>query len=104
MSEAIDASRGDFDDPLAGPTYIIGVVGTVILIATVLLVQKMSHDAAKRGEEAAAQRDYFEITNMREEQNLQLIENTWTFPEEERVSVPIPVGIEEVLRNYGSGQ
>lgn len=104
MSGAIDASRGDFDDPLAGPTYIIGVVGTVLLIATVLLVQKMSTDAMKRGEEAAAQRDYYELSIMREKQNKELMENTWTFPEEDRISVPIEVGIDEVLREFGSGQ
>ena len=102
MSEAIDASRGDFDDPLAGPTYVIGLVGTVILIATVLLVHTLSNNLGGSVQDEQLERDYFEITEVQSEQREQLEGSTWTIPTEDRVSIPIEEGVERVLQRYGT--
>mgnify|MGYP006899562723 CR=1 FL=1 len=104
MEHAADPSRGNYDDPLATPTYIIGIVGTVILIATVFLVQTLSHDTVESFGEKAAVHDYLEIQKLRTAQQAQLEGHTWTFPEEDRVSVPISEGISHVLDTYGPNE
>ena len=48
MSDSYEHSPGDHEDPLAGPTWVIGVAGTAILIATVLGVTALFYDVADR--------------------------------------------------------
>ncbi|MGA1488673.1 MAG: hypothetical protein ACO4B3_06645 [Planctomycetota bacterium] len=103
MSEAIDASRGDYDDPLATPPYILGLVGTVILIATVVLVHTLSNNTGQSMQDEALERDYFEIQQVRARQQEQLSSTVWTIQEEDRASIPIQQGMERVIEQYGNG-
>lgn len=104
MAHAADPSRGDYDDPLATPTYVIGIVGTIILIATVIMVQTLSHEVLDYQGEKMSVRDYLEITELQKKQTAELEGYTWTFPEEDRVSIPIGEGVQKVLETYGRGQ
>lgn len=36
MSETFDHNLGDHDDPVAGPTWFLGLVGAVLMVVTVL--------------------------------------------------------------------
>lgn len=94
---------GDFDDPKAGSTLYIGIIGVVILIATVVLVQTMQYDEASEIQAEFGARDYLEIRNLKSEQQSQLESFGWTYPEEDRVRIPVQQGVERVMEQYGQG-
>ena len=91
------------DDPLAGPTYIVGFVGIVIFLCTGWLVVILEYDTAEYMEERVNQSDGLELVTVREEQMEQLESDGWHPLEEERVSRPIGEGIQAVLEEYGEG-
>lgn len=93
------------DDPLAGPTYIVGAVGTVIFLVVVLLVQTLTYETRESMEaEAVEGRDYREIELIRDQHRQELEQQVeWSYPEENRVRIPIGRGVEDVLERYGKG-
>jgi hypothetical protein len=51
MSEHHEHNPGDHEDPLAGPTWMIGFVGVVLLVVTVLGVAAVTYSVADREHE-----------------------------------------------------
>lgn len=45
MSEVFEHNPGDHDDPLAGPTYIVGLLGAVLLVVIVMGVTALFFNA-----------------------------------------------------------
>jgi hypothetical protein len=45
MSEVFEHNPGDHEDPLAGPTYIIGLLGAVLLVVIVMGVTALFFNA-----------------------------------------------------------
>ena len=90
------------DDPLAGPTYLIGLVGVILLVAIVILVQTLVYDSRDELQAEVRTRDYLEVGALRRQQTEQLESYRWTFPEENRVGIPISSGVERVLERYGA--
>ena len=84
-------------------SYILGLVGTVILIATVVLVHTLSNNTGQSMQDEALERDYFEIGQVRARQQEQLSSTVWTIQEEDRASIPIQQGMERVIEQYGNG-
>lgn len=91
------------DDPLAVPTYLIGAVGTVILVATVILVQTLVYDAREEVQAEQNARDFLEIAGVRAFQTEQLEAYRWTYPDLDLVGIPVELGVEQVLKVYGKG-
>lgn len=101
-SKPIDPSA-NHDDPLAGPTYLVGFIGTVLFVAIVVLLQVVVYDAQDRIGGRFHSKDPFEITELQALHSEQLESYGWTYPEEDRVRIPVARGVEEVLERYGNG-
>jgi hypothetical protein len=101
-TKPVDPSA-NHDDPLAGPTYIVGFVGTVILVAIVFLIQVVVYDSKDRIGAKVRTKEFLEIGEVRELHRGQLESYGWSYPEEDRVRVPVQSGVERVLERYGSG-
>lgn len=101
-SKPVDPSE-NHDDPLAGPTYLIGFVGTVLLVAIIFLIQVVVYDSRERIGARVESAEFLEIGEVRAKQRGELESYGWSYPEENRVRIPVQSGVEQVLRRYGSG-
>jgi hypothetical protein len=54
MSDVFEHNPGDHEDPVAGPTWLIGFIGVVLLVVVFLGVTSIYFDAEKAGEEYSA--------------------------------------------------
>ena len=96
-----ESSKGDHDDPLAGPTYIVGTVGVVVFVSIVILLQAVVYDFRDGAKAEQDQGSLRELSDVRFEQRRQLEGYGWTYPEENRVRIPVEMGVERVLEMYG---
>ena len=100
-STTIKELPGSGDDPSAIPTWYGGIVFLIIFVFTVYLLvfladreQGLAFDRSIRGESRG-------LKEVRQQQNTQLQGYTWTDRENNRVSVPLEQGRQEVLRRFG---
>jgi len=101
-TKPIDPSA-NHDDPLAGPTYLVGFVGTVLFVAIVFLIQVVVYDSRDRIGARQDTKEFLEIDEVRTLHQGQLESYGWSYPEEDRVRVPVASGVEQVLERYGNG-
>lgn len=107
MSEYFEHNPGDHEDPLAGPTWLVGILGVVLLIIVVLGLVALYYNAqqvenAEKVITAKAQ----EVEQLTEQQRLRLqIPHQVRFEEEVATVIPIEDAMRVVAEQYGgSGQ
>jgi hypothetical protein len=73
MSEVFEHNLGDHEDPLTGPTWIVGFLGAVLLTVITLGLTALFYNA-KRDEEQAKviHRDPMELLNLQSEQHARI--------------------------------
>lgn len=98
----VEELPGSGDDPSAIPTWYGGVVFFILFLFSVYLLvfladweQETIFDQSIRGESRVLQ-------EVQELQNTQLDNYTWTDRENNRVSVPLEQGQQEVIRRFGN--
>jgi hypothetical protein len=101
-TKPVDPSA-NHDDPLAGPTYLVGFIGTIFFVATVFLVQVVVYDSRDRIGAQMESKEHREIGEVRALHREQLESYGWSYPEEDRVRIPVGSGVEQVLERYGNG-
>jgi hypothetical protein len=66
MSDVFEHNPGDHEDPLTGPTWIIGFIGAVLLVVIMLGLTALYYNASYEEElEKVIQRDPQELENLR---------------------------------------
>lgn len=73
MSDNFEHNPGDHEDPLAGPTWIVGFLGAVLLIVIVLGITALFYNADKQEVvHKVVNRDPQELIKLREDQKKRL--------------------------------
>ena len=73
MSDVFEHNLGDHEDPLTGPTWIIGFLGAVLLAVIMLGLTALLYNAQRQeAVEKVIQRDPQELENLRAAQAAQL--------------------------------
>ena len=93
--------EGAGDDPSAIPTWYGGIVFTILFVVSAYLLVFL---AGSEEESVTEERNRYKSRELEEVQgiqNSQLNGYTWTDRDNNRVSVPLDQGKNEVLRRYG---
>lgn len=93
--------EGAGDDPSAIPTWYGGIVFTILFVVSAYLLVFL---AGSEEESVIEERNRYKSRELEEVQgiqNSQLNGYTWTDRDNNRVSVPLDQGKNEVLRRYG---
>jgi hypothetical protein len=108
MSEHHEHNPGDHEDPLAGPTWLLGVIGIVLMIVIVLGLTALYYNAqAQFVEDRVKTAEIRELTEHLERQRARLEgpprEETRVIAEEEHTFYVIPIeqAMELVVQEYG---
>jgi hypothetical protein len=70
MHEHYDHNPGDHDDPVAGPTWLLGIVGAVLLLVIILGLTALYYNALAREQQVKVvePRDTWDLRRYRREQ------------------------------------
>lgn len=112
MSTHHEHNPKDHEDPSAGYTWMIGLVGTVLLVVTVLATVALYYNVkASKVKEVVVDRERIDVKKLRAKQ-LHVLSNAphWFEREEESgeikryLAIPIDRAIELVIEQHGSAQ
>lgn len=112
MSTHHEHNPKDHEDPSAGYTWMIGLVGTVLLVVTVLATVALYYNVqASQNKETVIEPLRKDVKKRRDEQ-LQILSNTprWFEREDESgeikryLAIPIDRAIELVIEQHGGAQ
>src|SRR5690349_5822804 len=110
MSEVFEHNPGDHEDPLTGPTWLLGLLGAVLLAVigmglTALLYNAQAQETVKKIEI----RDPAELIALRAAQQARLHEAAhWQIStdlegrQHKALVIPIDQAMEQVVKDYGS--
>ena len=93
--------EGAGDDPSAIPTWYGGIVFTILFVVSAYLLVFLTGIEAESVIEERNRYKSRELEEVQGIQNSQLNGYTWTDRDNNRVSVPLDQGKNEVLRRYG---
>lgn len=112
MSKHYEHNIKDHEDPSAGYTWMIGLVGTVLLVVTVLATVALYYNVqASQNKESVIEPTRIDVKKLRAKQ-LQVLSNTphWFEGEEESgeikryLAIPIDRAIQLVIEQHGGAQ
>lgn len=102
MSEQFEHNPGDHEDPEIGSTWMVGLVGTIVLIVIVLALTAMHYNIEQQQvREKQLERDISTVRMLRQTHREHL-ERWWVDEDADRVGVPIEHAMELVVEEYGS--
>ncbi|MGE4633207.1 MAG: hypothetical protein AAEJ47_09230 [Planctomycetota bacterium] len=101
-STTIERLPGSDDDPSAVPTWYGGVIFVILFLFTTFLLVFLADREQELVFDDSIRRESRTLNEVRKSQNTQLDEYTWTDRENNRVSVPLEQGRQEVLRRFGN--
>lgn len=108
MSEHFEHNTGDHEDPIPSSTWLVGVVGTVLLIVIVFGLTAMYYNAQLIESDAKLVRtDPHDLTRYQQRQARYFVEEpTWMEREviDQRVKalvIPMDEAIDQVIQEYG---
>jgi Flp pilus assembly protein TadD len=117
MSDVFEHNPGDHEDPLTGPTWMIGFLGSVLLAVIVLGLTALVYNATSEEEkEKLILRDPDELNNLRNQQLAQITaaprwREVMEKPADSEVeqktralTIPIDMAMEAVVKETGQGQ
>lgn len=112
MSDHAEHNIGDHEDPLPGPTWIIGVLGTVLLAVVILGVTALFFNAdARVVDEKVIEQPYPQLEQMKQAQLAQLqgppriVEVNENDRKIETVVIPIELAMRKIAeRSASAGQ
>ena len=106
MSEVFEHNPGDHDDPKAGPTWLVGIFGAVLLIVTVLaLIALYNNVQTTEDVDKIVNAEPAELDALLAEQQLRLdYPHQVVFEEEIITVIPIEHAMELVVAEYNAGQ
>lgn len=103
--EYYEHNPGDHEDPVAGPTWLMGLVGTILLVVIIFGLTAMYYNAqARKTEEKLLQRDPLELRLYRQQQEAMLTgEPRWVVEqvndmETRRYVIPIDQAMDRVVQ------
>lgn len=112
MSKHYEHNIQDHEDPSAGYTWMIGLVGTVLLVVTVLATVALYYNVkASEVKEVFTEQPRIDVKKLRAKQ-LQVLSNTphWVEREDESgeikryLAIPIDRAIQLVIEQHGGAQ
>lgn len=97
MTEQFEHNIGDHEDPEIGSTWMVGLVGSIILVVIILALTAMYYNLERQlVDERVMKRDAAEVRLLNEAHEAQL--NRWWIEEgTDRVGVPIDYAMELYL-------
>ncbi len=103
MSEVFEHNPNDHEDPLAGPTWLVGLLGAVLLVVTVLGVIALYQNAQTAEDESKiVNSDVVEFETLLADQQRRLeIPHQVVYEEEIATAIPIEHAMELVVEEYG---
>ena len=108
MSEVFEHNPDDHDDPSAGPTWLMGGVGAILLVATVLSVTALYYNVkAVEVQDQVISRPILSVQQLRREQEQLLTAPARWVPREEvsgtvqALVIPIERAMEIVIAEQG---
>lgn len=117
MTEVFEHNPGDHEDPLTGPTWIIGFLGAVLLAVIVLGLTALVYNATSEEEkEKLILRDPDELNNLRNQQLAQITaaprwREVMEKPADSEVeqktralTIPIDLAMQAIVNEAGQGQ
>jgi hypothetical protein len=111
MTDVYEHNPADHEDPLPGPTWMIGFIGVVLLIVIVLGITALFHDAWQADEEVkVVDAEPVEMIALRRQQAAQLEAMRWEEREEigldgqpttvRALVIPIDRAMELIVQEY----
>ena len=106
MSDIHEHNLEDHEDPLPGPSWMIGILGTILLVVIVLGLSAMYYDAYSRVEnQAVITAMPQELLDLNAEQQKRLdTAHKDIFDEEIALVIPIEKAMELVADEYGTSR
>ena len=108
MSDSFEHNPNDHEDPLPGPTWIVGILGAVLLSVIMLGLTALYYNAqSEEDEHKVIQRDPMELENLRRSQQavlagqpriVEVKENEQTM---QHVVIPIDQAMEITVKELG---
>jgi len=98
----VEIAPGSDDDPSVAPTWYGAVIFLIVFLFTVYLLVFLSDREKELVFDDSIRRENRSLHEVRILQNSQLDFYTWTDRENNRVSVPLKQGRQEVLRRFGN--
>lgn len=112
MAEHYEHNVGDHEDPLPGPTWLVGFIGTVLVIVIVLGITGLFAGARRANEQAAiVEREPVQLETLRAQWARELAQRPQPVDvvmdgvvEERVVEIPIEDAMAAIVRQYGTDQ
>src|SRR5262245_2113458 len=109
MSEVFEHNPGDHEDPLTGPTWLIGLLGAVLLAVIGMGLTALLYNAQSQEEMRKIQmRDPAELIALRAAQQARLhADPHWEIStdvdghEHKALIIPINQAMEQIVKDYG---
>lgn len=110
MSEYFEHNPNDHEDPLTAPTWLLGIVGAILLVVIVLGLAALYYNTQSRlDEERLHTPELQQLRTMRERQRAKLqgpprseTREIAEDVEEEVFIIPIEDAMDQIVREYGS--
>lgn len=110
MTEVYEHNPGDHDDPVAGPTWLVGVLGALVLVATLLGLTALYYNVkARMFTEQVVDKPVTAVQQLREQQR-ELLEGEPHWVERRagdevvrELVIPIDRAIELIATESGGG-
>ncbi|MHC5025119.1 MAG: hypothetical protein ACYTGG_14645 [Planctomycetota bacterium] len=108
MTEVYEHNPNDHEDPIAGPTWLVGFIGAVFMLVIVFGLTALYYGAREQEVEAVViEEDYVEFAELQAAQNsrlevLQIEEREEGGERYEALVIPIEQAMELTAAEYGS--
>lgn len=103
--EYYEHNPGDHEDPVSGPTWLMGLVGTILLVVIIFGLTALYYNAyARQLEMQVVDRDPYELREYREEQQALLAGETRPDADAQRDVISIEQAMQRMAQQASSTQ